>query len=502
MSKRLFTLFAVMLVALLFAAPVLGGIGGTGASGVQVQNLSTSESAQVTVQLWNQDGTAPIEISATGGDTVAAGAAKNYYLPIVPGLTDGAYAMIASADKPVAAIARTDWASTGGAALYSTVAPGTDVTIPLVVYQYAGQDSQFSIQNTNVSGQITDVEITLLGRGLASPVATLSNQVIDAGTSVTYDVTPAEFGVASFPDTGTGTTGFVGSIRITSATELVVQSFIDIAGTPGVTGFSGVATASADTALYCPLIRANYYGDTGISLVNPGGTDVTATITFYGDANSPDTGTYTQDITVGANSSEVAFQGCDGNSRTAGLPGGSQGCGSGNPTPTNDGWYGVAAISATGDLLAVVNDTVFGNGWSVEAAATYNCGTAADAAQTFALPLVRSFHLQTVQLTTGIQIQNTTGSDVTVSLDLINWDGTSQAASNPPDVVVPAYGSGNYWNGTLTGLPTVPPDAGGYGWYGSAVLTATGNVVVVVDDQGFGATAVDSADYNGLGITP
>lgn len=499
MSKRMFTLFAVMLVALLFAAPVLGGMGGSGASGVQVQNLDTTSPANVTVQLWNQNGAAPIEISATGGDTVAAGAAKNYYLPSITGVTDGAYSMVASADKPIAAIARTDWSSTGGAALYSTVAPGMDVTIPLVVSDYAGQTSQFSIQNTNISTDISDVTITLRGRGLSTPVAVLTSQTVDAGTSKTYDVDAATFGLTSLPVTGDLPTGFVGTIQITSGTDLVVQSFIDIPGTTGVTGFSGVATDSADGTVYCPLIRANYYGDTGISVVNPGANPVSVEIVFYSDSGSPNTGTYTQNLNIGAYSSEVAFQGVGGNSRLApvNLPGGTQD--GGNPTPTNDGFYGVAKLTATGgDVLAVVNDTLFGNSWAVNAQSTYNCGTTLDKGQDFALPLVRSFHLAATKLTTGIQIQNTTSGPVTVSLDLVNWDGTSQSTSNPADIIIPANGSGNFWNGSLAGLPTVPPDAGGYGWYGSAILSATGDVVVVVSDEGFGSTAVDSANYNGL----
>jgi hypothetical protein len=504
MIKRLFTILVVMLIALLFSAPVMGGISGTGESGVQIQNLDTDNSAQVTVQLWNQNGSDPIEISATGGDTVEAGAARNYYLPIIDGVDAGAYAMIASADKAIAAIARTDWSASGGAALYSSVDPGSDVTLPLVVSDYAGQTSQFSIQNTNTTDSITDVDITLLGRGLTSPVAELTDQEIPAGTSVSYDVTPATFGVASFPDTGDpGVPGFVGSIRITSSTDLVVQSFIDIPGTPGVTGFSGVASDSAASTLYCPLIRANYYGDTGISVVNPGGSPVDVDITFYADAGSPNSGTYTQELSVEGDSSEVAFQGCGGNSRATptNLPGGDQACSVGNPTPTHTGFYGVAKLEATGgNILAVVNDTTFGNGWSVEAQSTYNCATAANAGQEFALPLVRRFHLQDTQLTTGIQIQNTTGGPVTVSLDLVNWDGTSQSSSNPDDIVIPPNGSGNFWNGNLTGLPTVPPEFGGYGWFGSAVLSADGDVVVVVSDEGFGSTAVDSANYNALNI--
>jgi hypothetical protein len=497
-KKRLFILFTVFALALLVVVPGIAGISGSGASGVQIQNLSTTSPVNVVVELWNQDGSAAIPVSATGGDTINASAAKNYYLPTLPGVPDGAYAMAVSAGGPIAAIARTDWSSTGGAALYSSVAPGTDVIIPLVTGNFAGQTSQFSIQNTNTAAEVTDVEITLYGRGLAAPVATLSGETIAAGTSKTYSLADAAWG--PLPNTGVDLgvpTGFVGSVQITSATDLVVQSFIDIAGTRGVTGFTGVPTASAADTLYCPLIRANYFGDTGISIVNPNAAAVDVAITFYADAGSPNTGTFTQDINVPANSSVIAFQGPGGNSRAAGLPGGTQS--SVNPVLTNDGFYGVAKLVATGgSVQAVVNDTKFGAGWSVEAQSSYNCATTADAGTSFALPLVRRFHLSTTRLTTGIQIQNLTGAPVTVSLDLFNWDGTSQSASNPPDVIVPANGSGNFWNGSLTGLPTVPASLGGSGWFGSAILTADGDIVAVVSDEGYGSTAVDSANYNTL----
>lgn len=499
-KKRLFILFSVFALALLVVVPAIAGISGAGASGVQIQNLSTTSPVNVVVELWNQDGSAAIPVSATGGDTIAASAAKNYYLPTLPGVPDGAYAMAVSAGGPIAAIARTDWSATGGAALYSSVAPGTDVIIPLVTGNFAGQTTQFSIQNTNTAAAVNDVEITLYGRGLAAPVITLPPQTIAAGTSKTWSMADAVWG--TLPNTGADLgvpTGFVGSVRITSATDLVVQSFIDIAGTRGVTGFTGVPTASAADTLYCPLIRANYYGDTGISIVNPNATAVDVEITFYADAGSPNTGTFSQDINVPANSSVVAFQGPGGNSRAAptNLPGGTQS--SVNPVLTNDGFYGVAKLAVTGGTVqAVVNDTKFGAGWAVEAQSTYNCASTTDAGMSFALPLVRRYHLASTRLTTGIQIQNLTGSDVTVSLDLFNWDGTSQAASNPPDVVVPANGSGNFWQGTLSGLPTVPPELGGSGWFGSAILTANGDIVAVVSDEGYGATAVDSANYNTL----
>jgi hypothetical protein len=499
MGKKLYLILAVSVVALLAVVPVIAGISGSGASGVQIQNLDPNNPVNVVVELWNQNGSAPIEVSQTGGDPIAAGTAKNYYLPTLPGVPDGAYAMAVSAGGPIAAIARTDWSATGGAALYGSVSPGTDVIIPLVVQDYAGQDSQFTIQNTNTAAAVNDVSIVLRGRGLASPVTTLSSQSIPAGTSVTYAMSDPVWG--SLPDTALdlGASGFVGSVRITSATELVVQSFIDIPGSRGVTGFTGVSAADAANTLYCPLIRSNFFGDTGISIVNPGGSDVPVQITFYSDVLSPNSGTYTQDLTVPMNSSVIAFQGLGGNSRVdAGLPGGSQGP---TPVPTDDGWFGVAKVVATGgDVQAVVNDTVFGGAWNIESQSTYNCVTASQAGSSFALPLLRKFHLSTVQLTTGIQLQNTSSSSsATVSLQLYDWDGTDRGASNPVDIVIPPNGSGNFWAGNFTGLPTVPADLGGFGWFGSGVITATGgDVVVVVDDTGFGATAIDSANYNGL----
>ncbi len=487
----------IVLIALLAALPVAAGISGPGVSGVQIQNL-VNENANVVVQLWNQNPSAAVTISGSSGDTIPASAAKNYYLPNFTTVPDGSYAMVVSSDKPVSAIARTDWNSSGGAAIYSSTGPGTDITLPLILGDYGNQTSQFSIQNTNTSSAISDVVVTLNGRGMSSAVKVLPPQTIPAGTSKTYNLADPIWG--DLPDTALdlGPAGFVGSVRIQSSTNLVVQSFIDIAGSIGVSGFSGIPTNSSSTTIFCPLIRANYYGDTGISIVNPNNSLANATITFYADGGSPEQGTFTQNIDVGANSSAVAFQGPTGNSRAAGLPDGTGQSGS-NPTPTNNGFYGVAKIVANQPILAVVNDTLFGAAWSTKSQTTYNCLGTSSAGLKFALPLLRRYHISSTKLTTGIQIQNTSGNQVSVSLQLYNWDGTPQSASNPAPIVIPPYGSGNFWNGSLTGLPTVPPSAGGYGWYGSGILQASGgSVIVVVNDSGFGSKAIDAANYEGL----
>ncbi len=494
MKKKLLVLMGAVLVVVLATVPVMAGISGPGVSGIQVQNLHSTEAASVQVELWNQNGSSAIMLSDP--TTIPADSATNIYLPNYSNteVPDGAYAMRVSSDKEIAAIARTDWGNTGGAGIYSNVEPGTDVIIPLIVADFAGQMSQFTVQNTDTESGI-DVDITLLGRGLTNPVKTLEDVAVPAGTSKTWSMDDAVWG--TLPDTGSdlGASGFVGSLRITSDTPIVIESFIDIPGTPGVTAFSGVPTDSAAMTLYAPLIRANYFGDTGISIFNPNDSSVDVTITFRADAGSPNLGTYTQDLSIGANSSKAPFQGPGGSSRTAGLPGGSQT--TADPTPTNNGFYGVATIEASAPVLAVVNDTLYGAGWAVQSQSTYNCATAAEAGVKFALPLVRRYHLADTQLTTGIQVQNTSGSAATVSIALTNWDGTAQSVTHS-DLSVPAYGSGNFWQGSLSGLPTVPPEAGGHGWYGSAVIESDQPIVVVVSDEGFGQTAVDSANYGGI----
>lgn len=493
----------VLILSLLIALPVAaGGISGPGVSGIQIQNLD-NEDANVTVQLWNQNGSAAIPISGTGGDTIAKSSAKNYYLPNFSNVPDGAYAMVVSSNKPVAALARTDWSNSGGAAIYISVSPGKDITVPLVLSNYSGQTSQFSIQNTNTSSSINDVKITLYGRGLIDPVKTLTGQTIPAGTSKTYSMADPIWG--TLPNTGLdqGSEGFVGTVRIESATDLVVQSFIDVTNSArSVSGFSGVPTNSADTTVFCPLIRANYYGDTGISIVNPNANEVTVTITFYADALSPHSGTFTQEVTVSGNSSNLAWQGPGGNSREdpTNLPGGTQN--TSNPNYTNDGFYGVAKLASTGGpILAVVNDNTFASNWSTNTQTTYNCLTQANAGSTFAMPLIRKKHLNSTRLTTGVNIQNTTGSAVEVAMEIYNYDGARLASADPAPKTIPAYGSGNFYQGDLVNVPTVPSDLGGYGWFGSAIVkvnTPGGTIVLMASDEGTGTTKVDSANYEGL----
>lgn len=495
-KKKLLILGVLALCVALLAVPGLAGIQGSGISGIQIQNLSSTESAKVLVTLYPQNGGQSTPLAER---TIPQESSTNYYMPSL-NVNDGSYSMVASADKPVAAIARTDWAASGGAAIYSSITPGKSVLIPLVTQNFAGQTSLFSVQNAS-GNQATDISIKVIGRGSSTVVKELPAQTLAANASKSFNLADtATFGTLPNTATDLGANGFVGTILIESSADLVAQSFIDIAGTPGVGGFSGIPSTSASTTLYCPLARANFYGDTGIQIVNSNDTDANVTITFRTDPASPSKGgPFVQsNFTVAANSSNIAFQGPGGNSRgaPANLPGGTQTAQ--NTALTNNGWFGNATIESNVPVVAVVNDTEFGANYSIKGQGTYNCIPSTAVGKKHFLPLLRNRHLAAERLTTGVQVMNVTGTAGDVSLNLTNWDGTD--APDPADKNAAANGGVNFYGGDWTGLQTVPPNLGGSGWFGSGVITCAQDCVVLVDDGNFPGSSklVDRANYIGI----
>lgn len=497
--KRLIMMISV--VSLIFIAsltPAFAGIGRRGISGVQVQNLSSTR-AQLTVSFYPQSSGSPVNIP----DTVSPFSARTFYTPSISGLSSGSYSMVVSSDQPTAAIVRTDWDDTSGAAIYDTVRPGKEILIPLALQNFAGQVSQFTVQNASGTSA-NDIKIEVIARGTGRVVRTLSNQQLNAYQSRTYDLGNTNL-FGTLPDTGRdlGATGFVGLIKISSNTvDLVAQSFIDVTtSTRAVTAFGSVAVTDADDTLYCPLVRANYYGDTGIQIVNLNNQNVDVTITFYADSKSPNRGTFTQRMTIPANSSDIAFQGPGGNSRQppTNLPGGTQT--SSNTALTNNGFFGSAVISTNGPkVLAVVNDTEFGPSYRVLSQGSYNCVPKSAASRTHFLPLLRSYHLRSTMLTTGVQVMNVGNVSNTISLNLIDWDGQDTLADPSPETIN-GIGGVNFFGGDWRGLRTVPPSLGGFGWYGSGVVTCTSPCVVFVSDESFSPNPnmrVDRANYIGI----
>lgn len=428
-------------------ASKLAGIVGAGSSGIQVQNLSTASSALVTAELYPQGGGAAITLS----DTASAGGSVNFYLPIEGTVLDGAYAVIISSAEPIAAIARTEWPSVGGAGTYGNVPPATSVLVPLATKAYYNQTSQFSVQNTDTTASAS-ITVKVYATGQSTPSVNFTDTVLP-GTSKTYDLgTDAQF--AALPS------NFLGSITVDSTTLLAVQSYVDFGGgSKAVYAFSGIDATAAAAKLFAPLVRRDFAGaTTGISIVNPNATAVDVDIDYIHNPLSSDLNDYTETINIAANSSAVAYQGI-------------------GPMPS--GWLGSAVLDATGSIVAMVNDA------TATTSAAYNAPSQADGANTVSVPLVRNKQVAGSEFTTGVQVMNIGTGTATVNISYVTSGGTPYG---PETASVAPNGSVTFYQ------PAGPFPVGAYG---SATVTSTEPAVVIVND--ISLTGVyDAAIYNGI----
>jgi hypothetical protein len=245
-----------------------------------------------------------------------------------------------------------------------------------------------------------------------------------------------------------------------------------------------VPAEQAAPKLFVPLFRNDFYGTTGISVVNPGTSPVQVTVTYYGSpfstaADCKENATFVHaggPQTIAAGSSGVFYQGniAIPGTGASGLP---KGC------------LGSATIQATGgNVLAIVNDADLAKGTS----AAFNAVSEAGTAKKVALPLYRNKHTGD-QLSTGIQAMNSGTGPANVTLEIKDDKGTVISGScggQCTQTIAP--------NASYTWYPPSMSSQNQYaGNYGSATLTSTQPLAVIVNDASAIGTK-DAAIYNGI----
>ncbi len=445
----------------------LAGIQGAGGSGIQIQNLDASQEAQIVADFYNQKGNAAVTINRPN---VAAGSAANIYLPGEQTLTNGAYAAIISADRQIAAIARTDWSTSGGAAIYSNVIPGNEVSVPLAAKGYSGQTTLASIQNTD-TGQQATVTVEFYKAGSTTPLVSTQKN-IGPGTSVTVDLGKD----AAFTSVPAGT---LGALLVKSASIPVgVQAFMDIENfAKAVYAYEGVPAEQAAPTLYAPLIRNDFYGTTGISVVNPGDTAVQVQVTYIASPLTPACSGQSvhggKSFTIDAKSSAVFYQG-----NIAALPTGDSGLAT--------KCLGAAKIEATGgNILAIVNDAELAKAGT---SAAYNAFPAAAGAKKVALPLFRNKHTN-LDLSTGIQAMNIGDAPANATIEFKNSSGQLISIAAGTTQTIAPLASYTWFPPSIAGMPM--------NTYGSASISSDQPLVVIVNDAS-GNGKVDAAIYSGI----
>lgn len=447
----------------------LAGIAGDAITGIQLQNLDPTASATIGVDFMRYDAPPDTFVAQIARPGVPPWAALNMYVPSVSELTTGLYALAGFSDRPLAAVARTDWPASGAAALYRSVVPGTDVFVPLAVIGYYGQTSLIAVQNADQK-QVATVDVALIASGQTAPadrhtvtIQPSSATLLDLAT-VFGDIQPNMAG------------GLLGALRVSSSVPVGVMSFVHIANSPmAVYAFEGAPASGGGKTLFAPLVvnrdllpfGRSY--STGIAIENQGATAVHVTVTYRGSYTPAWCNGHTfrdGPLTIPPSSNAVIYQ-----PASATLP---------------SDCMATAVIEADGAISAVVSEALN----LTEQAAAYNAVPAAQGAKRVMLPLVRRQHTAN-KLTTGIQVMNV--GDAAAHVALMFFDNTGRRLNTCGDAckaTIPPFAAASFYpSAALNAMPV--------GMYGSAVVESDEPVVAIVNDVSEAGT-VDMATYNGI----
>jgi hypothetical protein len=374
-------------------------------------------------------------------------------------------AVVSSNEGPVGGVVRHEWPASGGATLQGPAQLGPDVVLPLVAKQFAGQTSSLELINPSV-GQPEQLEVQLFRNGSATTLLqrTLS---VAADRRVTWpldgpdvDVLPAFFGFA----------------RVRSQGRIGASSFMDTAEGPGIIAVEALPVERAATRLFAPLIRNDFFGTTGIAVVNPGSAPSEVTVHYTGSLGTCPGGQWSHGpTTLAPGTGAVFYQG------NAPLP-------TTGSSPLPKRCAGSATIEAVGGpVLAFVNDSV-----PRRLMAGYPAFSPEQTATQVLVPLFRKQH-GPAQMTTGIQAMNAGDARAHVSIRFVLDDGTVITGAGclgqcDAERIEPGA-SFTLYPPVIVALPS-----GRFGW---ARIESDQPVAVLVHDVSQ-TGAFDAAGYTGL----
>lgn len=456
---------ASLLVALAFALIATGTAsaltGGSWISGVKIQNLTSGETAQLSVDLYDALGNLKYSINQTSSGQpliAAAGKSVEVYLPNFSQVAAGQYSAIVNSNVNVGAVVTTTNYPYGMADSYNTMSPDTNVFVPYVYHNHNYWSTEIFIQNTTnsiVTGTVTFIEPP------SSPYYS------DPGVhEKTVSLNIPAYGVQSL-DTATSTYndlgGFIGSATIQTSGAVVVMAnqtrLVGAGDVPGNVLISarGLSTGDAGTKVLLPSLYNNFSGvsgtwRSGIKIVNPS-TSSTANVSveFRSDPGMPPfTGTKSLTIPAGGNA-EIYLPATTLTSPSAPMP---------------NQFKGYAIITSNIPVVATVQHTNYdgANGYGV---AVGYAGFARGSTK-ISLPSLYNWPSGAGVWISGIKVQNYGTSDATFKItyspdpdSISNISGTKTGVTLSPGQAIEFY----FGSPVLDGNGSIPS-----GWKGSAVI--------------------------------
>lgn len=402
----------------------------------QVVNLSETDDANVNIVFYDTTGAEVYSMN----DTITAGSSSTYVQSAQEtelGTTFNGSVVVTS-DQQIAAIVNqntNDGSNTAGYnGSYTGFSEGSDTfVVPIVLARFYGYYTEISIQNASSSA--VNVTVDYVDAACTTDTATALGQ----GTAVRFNNNDSCAG-----------SGINTAATITADGPVVaVVNQISEAGNLEQT-YNGFAPASGGDTLYAPIALNAYYGfNSAMQVQNVSGAAMDISVE-YSDG-------VTATVTAVADGESATFQqSLEGHAA---------------------GWTGSAKFtnSTGGDMVGIVNQQ------GSTSAASYNMYSGG--ATEWALP---SLLYQFYGFTSAYQVQNISGGDVDIAVTYD--DGTTASAAAVADGAAVSFVQNAEVGHTA-------------GWAGSAKITATGDIVIVVNQDVLTAGVIDfQYSYNAVPV--
>lgn len=529
LSRRAAGIAVSLAVPLLFVlagtrtAPVvasrLTATWGGGQTAVWVQNLDPRNAALVIARFYTVPGDPPQPPVVVERRNVPPWGVTVFNSPLAEGVPGAAgnldkYALIIESDRHVAAINVTDEPFNGSAVAYNDAPISQDVVVPLAVSNFTKQEggtevsSMVSVESAHPSAELQATFFSRLWshdlingkriyKSQTTPPVTLNSGGRGEGGTWPLDM-ENDFAQGPKPERYEGSVGWL-LLHAPTGNQLASQSFASLqlmnrspAGfnSFAVSSFPGVPFDQRSNRLFVPLFRSQFFGITGISVVNPDPVNsVRLRATYYvselsgrecvtqaGTAVAHKSDDGSEWITIGPQQNEVLYQiGRDSPATTPRI----QAPGSYGDPRLFPRCFGSAVLqvdpNTSGTVIAMVNDFYVDPAKRVATADAYQAMRFEDSSVTVAVPMV--VHDQTPvdgaiypTAATGIQIMNVDETPANVSISFVRPEGAFGPATTVAtrSMTIERNRAATIYTGAI------PELAGQRGFRGSAVIRSAG----------------------------
>lgn len=413
--------------------------GFTFSSGFQVQNLSQSTAANISIAFYPLGASA----SSVSVDQVVAANGQATFVTLPSAVTAGFDgSAVISSDQRVAAIVNVTSPdsniSFGGGSYVGVTSGAPSLNLPLLKKNSFRFNSFFNVQN--VGSAPATVTVTYSGGGLSAPVTT-SARTIQPGAASRFSMLNAT-DAPGVPD------NFSGS-AIVNSTGSDVAAVVTEVGPTTMLVYNGIPTGTTNPVMPLVNVQPRNGLETGIAVQNTGTAETTVTVSYSPSAAEGTACTETQTIPAKG----VRFFTIDTFSANRQPPAGTVSTCDPNRNATFVGSARVTGNTASQPLVAVVNQ--LNQRSTANKGASYSAFSPSDATDTVVFPLIQD---RVFGYFTGISLYNVSDVDTPITCSFsgttVTQTGTARANSSFTTQQIGIIG--DRYNGTGVCRATAP----------------------------------------------